>query len=75
MCPPGVEGYGSAEDFFSAMLALPVVIVFWVIGYFWKGKGWLRTVDMDVDTGRREHDWKRSQSIRHGLLTCHYGGG
>lgn len=40
-----------------AMLALPVVIVFWIIGYLWKGKGWLRTVDMDVDTGRREHNW------------------
>lgn len=41
-----------------AMLALPVVLVFWVIGYFWKRSGWLRTPDMDVDTGRREHDWE-----------------
>ncbi|KAJ4394839.1 Amino-acid permease inda1 [Gnomoniopsis smithogilvyi] len=57
ICPPGQEGYGTAEDFFMAMLALPVVLVFWVVGYFWKRSGWLRTVDMDVDTGRRQHDW------------------
>lgn len=41
-----------------AMLALPVVLLFWVVGYFWKRSGWLRTVDMDVNTGRREHDWE-----------------
>ena len=39
------------------MLALPVVLVFWICGYFWKKQGWLRTAQMDVDTGRREHDW------------------
>lgn len=39
------------------MLALPVVIVFWIAGYFWKGEGWLRTAQMDVDSGRREHNW------------------
>jgi amino acid transporter len=33
------------------------VILFWVCGYLWKGKGWLRTAQMDVDSGRRELDW------------------
>ena len=58
ICPPGEEGYGTVEQFFSAMLALPVVILFWIVGYLWKGKGWLRTINMDIDTGRREHDWE-----------------
>ncbi|KAH8788145.1 amino-acid permease inda1 [Diaporthe sp. PMI_573] len=57
ICPPGKSGVGTAEEFFMAMLALPVVIVFWICGYFWKKEGWLRTAQMDVDTGRREHDW------------------
>jgi amino acid transporter len=48
---------GTAEDFFKSYLALPVVILFWICGYFWKGKGWLRTSQIDVDTGRREVNW------------------
>lgn len=47
-----------------AMLALPVVLIFWVIGYFWKRDGWLRTPQMDVDTGRREHDWEEINAYR-----------
>jgi amino acid transporter len=38
-------------------LALPVVIVFWIGGFIWKRTGWLRTDQIDVDTGRRELDW------------------
>lgn len=38
-------------------LALFVVGAFWAAGYFWKREGWLRTAQMDVDTGRRELDW------------------
>ncbi|KAJ4370389.1 Amino-acid permease inda1 [Neocucurbitaria cava] len=48
---------GTAEDFFEAYLALFVVAAFWICGYFWKREGWLRTAQMDVDTGRRELDW------------------
>jgi amino acid transporter len=48
---------GTAEDFFKSYLALFVVGAFWVCGYFWKREGWLRTAQMDVDTGRRELDW------------------
>ncbi|KAI8935700.1 Amino-acid permease inda1 [Plenodomus lindquistii] len=48
---------GTAEEFFRSYLALFVVGLFWVCGYFWKRTGWLRTAQMDVDTGRRELDW------------------
>lgn len=47
----------TAEQFFSAYLALFVVALFWVCGYFWKRTGWLTIAQMDVDSGRRELDW------------------
>lgn len=47
-----------------SMLALPVVLVFWLIGYFWKRSGWLRTAQMDVDTGRRELNWEEINQYR-----------
>ncbi|KAH8175525.1 amino acid permease domain-containing protein [Sarocladium implicatum] len=55
--PVGESGVNTAEGFFKLYLALPVVLFFWVVGYFWKRSGWLRTHQMDVDTGRRELDW------------------
>ncbi|PMD21552.1 putative amino-acid permease inda1 [Hyaloscypha hepaticicola] len=55
--PLGKDGIGTAEDFFKSYLALPVVVLFWVCGYFWKRAGWLRTSQIDVDTGRREVNW------------------
>ena len=51
-------GINSAEGFFQAYLALPVVMFFWVIGFAWKRKGWLKTSQIDVDSGRREIDWE-----------------
>ncbi|CAL3970571.1 unnamed protein product, partial [Diplocarpon coronariae] len=45
-------------DFFMSYLALPVVLLFWAVGYLWKRQGWLRTSQIDVDTGRREHNWE-----------------
>jgi len=51
------EDVGTAEAFFKSYLALPVVLFFWACGYLWKGEGWLRTSQIDVDTGRRELDW------------------
>lgn len=55
--PPGQSGYATAEYFFKQYLALPVVLFFWAIGYLWKRKGFLKLADIDVDTGRRAHDW------------------
>lgn len=45
------------EIFFMNWLAVPVIIFFWIIGFFWKRTGWLKLSQIDVDTGRREHDW------------------
>jgi yeast amino acid transporter len=30
---------------------------FWVCGYAWKRTGWLKTSQIDVDTGRRTVNW------------------
>lgn len=48
---------GTAESFFKQYLAFPIVMLFWAIGYLWKRTGWLSVAQIDVDTGRREHDW------------------
>jgi amino acid transporter len=55
----GTSEDGKAYDFFKAYLALPVVLAFWVGGYFWKHVGWMKISQIDVDSGRREHDWER----------------
>ncbi|KAG9196417.1 hypothetical protein G6011_01538 [Alternaria panax] len=60
---------GTATDFFSAYLAIFVVAAFWVAGYFWKREGWLRTAQMDVDTGRRELDWDHINRERAEIAT------
>ncbi|TQN69240.1 Amino-acid permease inda1 [Colletotrichum shisoi] len=57
IAPAGQDELNDAAGFFEAYLTVPVIMVFWVIGYFWKREGWLRTHQMDVDTGRRELDW------------------
>ncbi|KAL3425413.1 amino-acid permease inda1 [Phlyctema vagabunda] len=58
--PIGNDGeIGTAEDFFKSYLALPVVLFFWACGYLWKRTGWLRTSQIDVDSGRRVVDWDR----------------
>ncbi|KAH6851100.1 amino acid permease/ SLC12A domain-containing protein [Chaetomium sp. MPI-CAGE-AT-0009] len=56
ICPVG-GGFNDAEGFFKSYLAMPVVIVFWIGGFLWKRTGWLRTDQIDLDTGRRELDW------------------
>ncbi|KAI2611453.1 amino-acid permease inda1 [Hypoxylon fragiforme] len=63
ICPPG-GGFNTVEDFFKSYLTVPVVLVFWAIGYFWKRTGWLRTHQIDVDTGRREVDWDEINQFR-----------
>ncbi|OTA98597.1 hypothetical protein M426DRAFT_325865 [Hypoxylon sp. CI-4A] len=55
---------GDAANFFKSYLALPVVIAFWVGGYLWKRTGWLRTHQIDIDTGRREIDWEDINAFR-----------
>lgn len=62
--PPGQGGYATAEYFFKQYLALPVVLFFWAVGYLWKRKGPLKVSQMDVDTGRREHDWEAINAYR-----------
>lgn len=52
-------GSPNASDFFQAYLAAPVVIVFWIFWKVWKRDGFLRTQDLDIDTGRREPDLEK----------------
>lgn len=44
-----------------------MVIFFWVCGWLWKRKGWLRTKDIDVDTDRRELPWDEIHAYRRKL--------
>lgn len=64
---------GTAEDFFKAMLALPVVIFFAICGYFWKKPLWLTLDTIDLDTGRRHIDWLalRAEKERIAALPFH----
>ncbi|KAL2222421.1 hypothetical protein M432DRAFT_672092 [Thermoascus aurantiacus ATCC 26904] len=61
--PLGQSGVGTAECFFKAYLALPVIILFWVCGYFWKRAGWLTLSQIDINPGRREIDWEEHHAI------------
>lgn len=70
VAPPGQPGLGTVEGFFKQYLAFPVVICFWICGYFWKRTGWLRTEQMDVDTGRRELDWESIRAYREKLAAA-----
>lgn len=58
IAPPFTSDLNDAEGFFKAYLALPVVLFFWVCGYLWKREGFLKLDQIDLDTGRREHDWE-----------------
>lgn len=57
-------GVNDAEGFFKSYLAAPVVIVFWIGGYFWKHEGWKTFAQIDVDTGRREIDWEQVEELK-----------
>ncbi|KAF1822882.1 uncharacterized protein K489DRAFT_370498 [Dissoconium aciculare CBS 342.82] len=46
------------EAFFKSYLAVFIVISFYVIGYIWKRRAWIRISDIDVDSGRREVDFQ-----------------
>lgn len=69
IAPPGQTGLASASDFFQAYLALPVVLFFWACGYLWKREGWLKLEQIDVDTGRRQHDWDAINEYKAYMLT------
>lgn len=45
-------------------LAVPVILFFWIIGFIWKRTGWLKLSQIDVDTGRREHDWEEIRAYQ-----------
>jgi amino acid transporter len=61
---------GDAESFFESYLAFPVVIVFYIFGYIWKRQGWLKLSEVDLDTGRREHDWDSINAYRRELAAA-----
>ena len=64
IAPPFTTELASAEDFFKAYLALPVVLLFWAIGYLWKREGFLKLHQIDLDTGMRDHDWEAIRAQR-----------
>ncbi|KAI1750376.1 amino acid permease/ SLC12A domain-containing protein [Xylaria castorea] len=63
------KSLGDAQGFFMTYLAAPVVLVFAAAGLAWNRNGWLRTKDMDIDTGRREHDWDEINAYRQHLAS------
>jgi len=63
IAPPG-GGLNDAQGFFKSYLALPVVIAFWIGGYAWKRQGWVKIDQIDLDSGRREHDWESINAYR-----------
>lgn len=63
ICPPS-GGFNDVQGFFKSFLAFPLVIAFWIGGYVWKRRGWLRTAEIDVDTGRRELPWDEINEYR-----------
>ncbi|KAF5521009.1 Amino-acid permease inda1 [Colletotrichum aenigma] len=69
IAPPGSPDLATAEDFFKAYLALPVVLFFWACGYLWKRQGFLKLSQIDLDTGRREHDWDEIHAYRAKVAT------
>ncbi|KAF4342160.1 amino-acid permease inda1 [Fusarium beomiforme] len=58
---------GTAEGFFESYLAFPIVILFYIVGYIWKREGWKKISEIDLDTGRREHDWDTINAYRQEL--------
>lgn len=64
IAPPFTHELNDAEGFFKAYLALPVVLLFWAVGYLWKREGFLKLDQIDLDTGRREHDWEAINAYR-----------
>lgn len=51
-----------AQNFFSAYLAAPVMVLFWIIGYLWKRTLPKRTWEIDIDSGRKS--WLTVEEMR-----------
>jgi amino acid transporter len=51
-----VEGSPNAEAFFQAYLAVPIVILFYVVWKIWKRTPFRRPATIDLTTGRRSLD-------------------
>ncbi|KAH9476314.1 Amino-acid permease inda1 [Psilocybe cubensis] len=51
-----------AEGFFSAYLAFPIMILFYVVGYAWKRTLPQRSHEIDLDTGRKS--WLTVEEMR-----------
>lgn len=64
IAPYNEKGVGDAKSFFKQVLALPVVLFFWVCGYAWKRTGWLKLDQIDLDAGLRAHDWDEINAYR-----------
>lgn len=45
-------------------MAFFVVIIFYIIGFVWKRKTWVKIRDIDVDSGRREIEWSMFEAER-----------
>ncbi|KAG5797562.1 hypothetical protein H9Q69_003422 [Fusarium xylarioides] len=69
VAPVGESGMGTVEDFFMQYLGLPIVLAFWAGGYLWKRTSWISIEKVDIDTGRREHDWEAINAWRTELAT------
>ncbi|KAF8900731.1 APC amino acid permease [Gymnopilus junonius] len=51
-----------AQGFFQAYLALPIMILFYIVGYLWKRTRPLRAHEIDLDTGRKS--WLTVEEMR-----------
>ncbi|KIY72261.1 APC amino acid permease [Cylindrobasidium torrendii FP15055 ss-10] len=57
-----VSGTAAAESFFKAYLAVPVMILFWIVGYLWKKQRPKRASEIDLDSGRKS--WLTVEEMR-----------
>ncbi|KAK1230652.1 Amino-acid permease inda1 [Marasmius sp. AFHP31] len=53
--PIGFEGTGieRAQSFFKSYMAMPIILLFWVVGYAWKKTKPKRAHEIDLDSGRK----------------------
>jgi amino acid transporter len=58
----GLSGGEIAQKFFEVYLALPVMILFYIIGYAWKRTLPQRAHEIDLDTGRKS--WLTVEEMR-----------
>ncbi|KAH7304027.1 amino acid permease/ SLC12A domain-containing protein [Stachybotrys elegans] len=66
---PPAGGENSAERVLQNILTIPVVLVFWIVGFFWKRPQFLSVDKIDLDTGLRQHDWDAINAYRAQVAT------